>query len=125
MAVEILSVSLSDESIERLAQEVLRLMVNSNKADLATQSNPPSSQTSQGAERSGFQASDDPWLNSPDAQEQRPAVEQEQAPPRKFCKHGEMRFIPAGVSGNGKRYNAFYGCSLERGNPDQCRPVRP
>lgn len=123
MAVEILTVSLSDESIETLANRIAYIL---NGPSPTTLSNPPSSETTQGAERSGFQPNDDPWLNSPDSQEQqRPAVEQEQGPPKKFCKHGEMRFIPAGVSGNGKKYNAFYGCTLQRGDPDQCKPVRP
>lgn len=120
MAIEILSVSLSEESVARIADAVAAQLLPAQRA--TTHSNPPSAQNPQPAERPGFQQESDPWLDSPDSQ-QRPAVET--GPAEKHCRHGKMRFVEAGVSASGRKYNAFYGCPLERGNPDQCKPVRP
>lgn len=137
MSVEILSVSLSDESIERIAQRVAQL----TGGVPVTQSNPPSPQTTQPAESPGFQPQgQDPWDSAtpanqwqPHAQPQQQAPQQQyQAPPQQayqqqgqapVCAHGPMRFVQAGVSGSGKPYGAFWGCSAPRG-PGQCKSVR-
>src|SRR5690348_10270942 len=143
LAVEILTIDLSDESVQRIAAEVHRLIT---QAPSATQSNPPSPQYPQSAEPSGFQQQADPWLNqnpSPPQQQfgpppapttsqgvtaypQQPTQPQpavQQAPPERFCPYGKMRFVPAGTNNQGRAYNAFYGCPLPRGDANQCRPV--
>ena len=142
MAIEILTVSLSDESIQRVADLVTGKVLSIMQGGLATtDGNPPSPQTPQDAERQGFQPQGDPWLNqnpTPPAQQQQyqptpssqqqpqyqppqqpPAVQQ--GPPKRFCPHGEMRFVPAGTTQQGKQYNAFYGCPLQRGDVNQCK----
>jgi hypothetical protein len=138
VSIEILTVSLSDESIQRVAEEIHRRIT---QQPATTSSNPPSPQTPQDAERPGFQQQGDPWLNqnpTPPAQQQQyqptpssqtqpqyqppqqpPAVQQ--GPPKRFCPHGEMRFVPAGTTQQGKQYNAFYGCPLPRGDVNQCK----
>jgi hypothetical protein len=127
MAIEILTVSLSDESIEAVARRVAEIVrvdagIDQPGVDrMVTQSNPPSSQNLQGAERSGFQQNSDPWLDSPDSQ-QRQA--QTQGPPDRYCTHGKMRYVPAGVSASGRSYGAFYGCPLPRGDANQCKSQR-
>ena len=137
MAVEILTVSLSDESIGRLAMHIASLL----KAPVpTTDSNPPSPEFPQSAEPSGFSQQPDPWQNrvgTPPSQQnypqQAPPQQQyqqgsppavQQGPPQRFCPHGEMRFVPAGTNSQGKSYNAVYGCTLQRGDPNQCKPVR-
>lgn len=117
MAVEILTVSLSEDSIELLARAVARHM-----GDRATtQSNPPSSQNPQGAERSGFRQesrapqNDDPW-------EDTPQHEQGQEQPR-FCAHGEMTYFPPGYSKTkNKAYGASFRCPQTRGQ-NQCQAI--
>jgi hypothetical protein len=144
VSIEILTVSLSDESIQRVAEEIHRRIT---QQPATTVSNPPSPQTPQDAERSGFQQQGDPWLNqnpTPPVQQQQAAahgyVQQQysqqappqsqpqqqvpavqQGPPKRFCPHGEMRFIPAGTTQQGKQYSAFYGCPLPRGDVNQCK----
>jgi hypothetical protein len=138
VSVEILSVSLSDDSIEKLAQRLHQLVTSGGSV---TQSNPPSSQNPQPAEQAGFQQPADPWADQAPApqqqqqwpsqqpqqqqyQQQGPPPAVQQGPPERYCPHGKMRFVPAGTSAQGKPYGAFYGCPLERGNPNQCRSQR-
>jgi hypothetical protein len=115
MAIEILSVGLEDETIQKLADAVVsRLGGNS-----ATQSNPPTP-NSQSPQSTGSQnQEEDPWLSSPQGQQEQA---QQNNVPR--CQHGEMRFVPAGYSKNGgKPYDAFYGCPAPRGQ-QQCKSVK-
>jgi hypothetical protein len=122
VAVEILSVSLSEDSVSAIADRVAQLI---GGVRAITESSHPSSETTQSAERSGFQQPADPWLDSPDAQPERHEPPATTEPAERHCRHGKMRYVKAGVSANGRKYNAFYGCPLERGNPDQCKPARP
>lgn len=40
------------------------------------------------------------------------------------CAHGEMKFVPAGVSkSTGRAYGAFYGCTAPRGQ-QQCKSIK-
>ena len=162
MSIEILSVSLSEESVEKLADAVTaRLAARYGYPSAATQSEPPSPNFSQSAEPSGFQQQPDPWQNGTAPQQQPyqptpssqiqpqyqgapqqsqltptaqvmtgyqgppPAVQQ--GPPDRYCTHGKMRLVPAGTYQSGPRTGqpraAFYGCSLQRGDPNQCKPV--
>ena len=124
MSIEILTVSLSDESIQRVAERVAELLngspVHNNRS--TTQSNPPSSQNPQGAERSGFQQearapqNADPWDDPQPAQNQ-PQNDQEGPP---TCNCGQpKRWVPPGFSQNsGKAYKGFWACPQPRGQ--QC-----
>jgi hypothetical protein len=121
MAVEILTVSLSDESIEKIALRVSS-MLNADRP--VTQSNPPSPQNPQSAERSGFQQEAGGWGNpAPQQTQQAPPP---QAPPQQgqdglpTCQCGQpMRWVAPGFSQNsGKAYNGFYACPKPRGQ--QC-----
>lgn len=127
MSVEILTVSLSDESIEKLAQRLWEIGTGNGAVTL---SNPPSPQTPQGAEQPGFQqgpppsqnSAPDPWTQpqAPQQQYQQPA---QQAQPQQgqvpTCAHGPKRWVPPGFSQNtGKSYPGFYACPAPRGQ--QC-----
>ena len=140
MSVEILTVSLSDESINNIAEAVIR-RIQAIGGAAATQSNPPVAQTPQPAEPSGFQPQADPWTNpapaqaapqatqpapqSPAQQYQPPAPQQpQQAVQTPTCAHGPMRYVPAGFSqSTGRAYGAFWGCPAPRGAPDKCKSV--
>ena len=142
MSIEILTVSLSDESIDRI---VTALHARIQHPQTVTQSEPPSPNFSQSAEPSGFQQQPDPWQNGssiPPAQPQmyqptpssqvQPQYQQpqgpppavQQGPPDRYCAHGKMRYVPAGTYKSGPRMGqprgAFYGCPTERGTPGQC-----
>ena len=154
MSIEILTVSLSDESMEALAELIYARLQNGgmvmNAGRVVTQSEPPSPNFPQSAEPSGFQAQPDPWQNgagappvqqpqlsptaqvmtgyqAPPQQYQGPPPAVQQGPPDRYCTHGKMRYVPAGVYQSGPRTGqpraAFYGCSLQRGDPNQCKPV--
>ena len=120
MAVEILTVSLSDESIERIANAIADMLLPATRA--TTHSNHPSPQNPQGAERSGFrqesrapQQSDDGW-DQPQ-QRQQPQDGQEGPP---MCNCGDpKRWVPPGYSErSGKSYPGFWACPRPRGQ--QC-----
>lgn len=147
MAVEILSVSLSDESIEKIANRVAMLLTASEGNYPGTQSNHPSSETHRTQSGGVSQGQADPWTGAPPAdtgqwpqqgqavpsspqsgyqgQQQGPPPQQEnQAPQAPRCLHGEMRYVPAGFSkSSGKAYQAFYGCPAPRGQ-EQCKSER-
>lgn len=135
MAVEILTVSLSDDSVERLAQRVAQLM--------DTAGSPTPTAQSQGPAQSAPQA--DPWTGpEPSDIGQWPQGGQQQAAPQQSyqapqqqqypqaqqgngptCNHGPMRYVPAGFSqSSGKAYGAFWGCTAPRGAPDKCKSVQ-
>lgn len=147
MSVEILSVSLSDESVERLAQRVAQLV----GGQPATHSNPPSSQNPQDAAGPASGGNDDPWQNQPPAQNQQQGqymgqqgqwqqqpVQQQSPPPQQqtqqynvqgpTCAHGAMRYVPSGVIKSGPRqgqtFPAFYGCPLPKGAQGKCSSVQ-
>lgn len=135
MAVEILTVSLSDESIQEIARQVFNLV--NRKVQAVTQSNPPSSQNPQdaGAPVSGQQG--DPWLNSggqylpqptqQNGQQYQQGYVQQQAPQPQGghnCAHGPMTFVPAGVNRNtNEPYSQYWKCPLQRGAQGRCRNV--
>lgn len=142
MAVEILSVSLSDESVEKVAQRVAQLLGNQP----GTLSNPPSSETHRTRSEGVSEGQADPWTGAAPAdngnwpqggppasgnvphqnyqQAQPPPQQQNQGPPEPSCVHGTMRYVPAGFSkSSGKAYQAFYGCPAPRGQ-EQCKSVR-
>lgn len=151
MAVEILSVSLSDDSLEKLAQRVAQLLGNQP----STQSNPPSPETHRTRSDGVSEGRPDPWVGNAPAdngqwpqggqqqgqqangpqggyqgqqqqgyQQGPPPQRENQAPQAPQCMHGEMRFVPAGFSQSSKKaYNAFYGCPAPRGAPDKCKSV--
>lgn len=138
MSVEILTVSLSDESVERIAQRVAQLTAG-GAASYSPVGSP--GQTPQPAQSPGPSQQGDPWANTPVAaysqQQAQPQQQYQQAPqqappqPTQYqqqgqapvCAHGPMRFVQAGVSGSGKAYGAFWGCSAPRG-ANQCKSVR-
>jgi hypothetical protein len=150
VAVEILTVSLSDESIEKVAAAVARMLGNQPVA----QSNPPAPET-QRTQSGGFQQGQaDPWVGDAPADQgaqpqpnyQQPYVNaqgtqaspypgQQGPPPNQqngyqqqgqtpTCNHGAMKYVPAGFSrSTNKAYNAFWGCPAPRGAQDKCRSV--
>lgn len=126
MAVEILTVSLSDESIEAVAKRVAQIMgghITLVSGETVTQSNPPSSQNPQSAERSGFQPegrapqNNDPWEDQ-QPQQRQPQQNDQEGPPT--CNCGQpKRWVPPGFSQNsGKSYQGFWACPQPRGR--QC-----
>jgi hypothetical protein len=140
MSVEILSVNLSNETIEALAERVAALLDRGNRT--TTQSNPPSAQNPQGAGSPEPGQPADPWGNGNVPQQapqapQAPVQQYQTAPPyspqqqpqngqqdqRGFnCAHGSMRFVPAGKNRNtGESYGAYYACGLDRGVQGRCR----
>lgn len=126
MAVEIFTVSLSDESIQGIAREVWRMVGDK----LATESNPPSAQTPQPAASPASAEQGDPWQNQappPQSQGSQPQPyqqSQQQNAQVPTCAHGPMRYVPAGVSqSTGRAYPAFYGCQLPRGAQGKCQSV--
>lgn len=126
MAVEILSVSLSDETIEGLANAVARLIRNQvlGGSQPAAESNPPSSETHRTRRDGVSEGGADPWTGNAPPPPNNPQPDPNQAPAAPRCEHGEMRFVKAGFSKNsGKAYNAFYGCPAPRG-AQQCKSVQ-
>lgn len=119
MSVEILSVSLDDETIEKLADAVSARMSGQvgvyQENVAATASRPPE------------QPQDDPWAGTnaqaaPQAQTQQQPAQAQRGPTVPSCIHGEMRYVPGGFSrSNNKPYAAFYGCPTPRGTPNQCK----
>lgn len=85
---------------------------------------------------------DDPWLSAQPATQAPPPVAAQPAPTpvataatptpqasgKPQCKHGEMRYVPAGVAKSGPRagqpYDPFWACPAPRGAPDKCPTVR-
>lgn len=140
MPVEILTVSLSDDSIEALANAVARLIRNQIQPGNypAAESNPPSSETHRTRSDQVPQQGGDSWGETPvddggwpqggqsaqpPQQSQPPQQNQQQGGP-KFCQHGEMRLVPAGFSqSSGKAYKAFYACPTPRGATDKCKSI--
>jgi len=144
VSVEILSVSLSDESVEALAQRLAQLL----GAPPVTQSNPPAAQTPQPAASPESGEPADPWQNQQAQQYQpQPQQYQQQAPPPQqyqqappaqqgqqynaqvpTCAHGPMRYVPGGTIKSGPRagqsYPPFYGCQLPKGAPGKCASVQ-
>lgn len=126
MSVEILTVSLSDESVEKLAYRTAVLLherMGGNQS--TTHSNPPSQNSH--STQSGPNYDDDPWAGTnatpPPSQGQQ---QQQSNAPR--CAHGEMRYVPAGFSqSTGRSYDAFWGCSGPRNLPrdQKCKSVSP
>ena len=150
MSVEIMSVSLSDETIERLAQRIAQLAGQGQWP--TTQSNPGSSQNPQGAGGPGSQQGGDPWMNQggapsnqgqqnqgyqgqPNNGQQYQGGQQNQYQGQQGgqqqqggqnCAHGPMIFQPAGVNRNTQEpYDAYYKCPLQRGAQGRCRNVYP
>lgn len=122
MAVEILTVSLSDESILRLADAVAQRLGN----QATTESNYPSPEPQGAPSAPVSQGQPDPWSGqqAPPQQQQAPVQQQPAAGGPPTCRHGVMRFVPAGFSqSTGRAYPAFYGCQAARGAPDKCRSV--
>lgn len=131
MAVEILSVSLDEATIAKLANEIAERILRANHS--VTLSNPPSSQNPQPAERSGFQGearapqnSDDGWSqpqvhNATGGNHGAPSTapqNDQEGPPT--CQCGDaMRWVPPGYSErSGKSYKGFWACPRPRGQ--QC-----
>lgn len=143
MSVEILSVSLSDESVEALAQRLAQLLGGQS----VTQSNPPSAQNPQPAASPESQGQGDPWLNGQQGQQYQQGPPQgqgyqqggyQQGPQQggyqgqgqqqggANCAHGPMQFVPAGTNRNtNEPYSAYYKCPLQRGAQGRCRNVYP
>jgi hypothetical protein len=137
VSVEILTVSLSDESIGRLAMQIASLLKG---VAPTTQSNPPSSQNPQDANGPGSGGQGDPWLNQNGGQQQQ-AQQYQQGPPQgqqgqyqgqqqgqqqggHNCAHGQMTFVPAGTNRNtNEAYNQYWKCPLQRGAQGRCRNV--
>jgi hypothetical protein len=130
MSVEILSVNLSNETIEALAERVAALLDRGNRP--TTQSNPPPPQNPQdaGSPEPGQPA--DPWGNGNNQQGQGqqnnqgqyngPQNTQNNQQQGHNCAHGSMRFVPAGKNRNtGESYGAYYACPLDRGLQGRCR----
>lgn len=155
MSVEILSVSLSQESIEAVAQRVAQLLGQGQWP--TTGSNPGSSQNPQDAAGPGSQQGGDPWMNGggapPQGQgqyqgQQNQGYQGQQGNGQRYqggqqnqgqyqgggqqqqgghnCAHGQMIFQPAGVNRNtNEPYDAYYKCPLQRGAQGRCRNVYP
>lgn len=133
MSVEILTVSLSDESAEKVAQLVVARLKSAGY-EPTTQSNPYSAQNPQDAEASGFQQSADPWeaaTPAPPVQTGQPQYQNQRRAPAApgtmpsgdapYCQHGQRRPIAAGVNQAGKSYGPGWSCPAPRGQ--QCPPV--
>ena len=128
MSIEILTVSLSDESIDRIVTALHARMQHPQVT--ITQSNPPSAQNPQSAESPGFQQEADPWQNGgvpqtappqPQPSYQPPAqVQPQQAPgTTPVCAHGPKKWVPPGFSQTTqKSYQGFWACPAPRGQ--QC-----
>ena len=118
MSVEILSVSLDDETIEKLATAVASRLGGSGTNNPETGTPDPSPPA---------EPQDDPWAGTnaqaaPQAQTQQQPAQAQRGPTVPSCIHGEMRYVPGGFSrSNNKPYAAFYGCPTPRGTPNQCK----
>jgi hypothetical protein len=147
VSVEILSVHLSDESIERLALAVANILAGGDRP--TTQSNPGSSQNPQDANGPGSGGQGDPWLNQNGGQQQQGQYQGQQqgqqGPGQQYqgqqnqgfqgqgqqqqggghnCAHGPMAFVPAGTNRNtNEPYNQYWKCPLPRGAQGRCRNV--
>jgi hypothetical protein len=137
--IEILSVSLSPESVEALAQRVAQLLGQGQRP--TTESNPGSSQNPQGANGPGSGGQGDPWMNQNGGQQQQGQYQGQQqgqqGPGQQFqgqsqgqqqgghnCAHGPMAFVPAGTNRNtNEPYNQYWKCPLQRGAQGRCRNV--
>lgn len=103
--------------IEVSEEEVARLSLASQ--GMVTGSNPPSSQPPQSAEAPASQSEADPWETATPTPPVQTGVSQT---PR--CAHGEMRYVPAGVSQRTNRaYKAFWACDTPQGTPNKCKSV--
>lgn len=115
MSVEILSVSLDDETIEKLSQRVAQLV------------GAPATGLRPEPQEAAPPPQDDPWAGTnaqaaPQAQTQQQPAQAQRGPTVPSCIHGEMRYVPGGFSrSNNKPYAAFYGCPTPRGTPNQCK----
>jgi hypothetical protein len=135
VSVEILSVTLSPESIEALAQRVAQLLGQGQWP--TTESNPGSSQNPQGANGPGSGQQGDPWMNQNGGQQQQ--AQQYQGPPNNQqqyqqgppqgqqqggghnCAHGAMAFVPAGVNRNtNEPYNQYSREFCEHPEAESC-----
>jgi hypothetical protein len=144
VSVEILSVSLSPETIEQLAQRVAQLIGGGQPVPTAPAAAPPQPTNAPAPQGQGDY---DPWAGTntagpaghpgtpgagpsaaapPANQYQQPYQPPQQAPqaPQQggpVCAHGPMRFVPGGFSKSTNRpYPAFWGCTAPKGAPDKC-----
>jgi hypothetical protein len=136
VSVEILTVHLSDESVQAIAELVAARLIHHNQP--TTQSNPGSSQNPQGANGPGSGGQGDPWMNQNGGQQQQgqyQGQQQGQQAPGQYqgqqnqgfqgqgqqqggghnCAHGPMAFVPAGTNRNtNEPYNQYWKCPLKR-----------
>lgn len=126
MSIEIGTIALDDETIDRIAQLVVlkahlgaETWPPAESGQATTQSNHPSPDTHRTQSEPVQQPQGDPWDNSPQGQQQaqqaaQAASRQTQATPT--CQHGPMRYVAAGFSQRtGKAYAAFWGCAGPQG----------
>jgi hypothetical protein len=149
VSVEILSVSLSPETIEQVAQRVAYLIAGgptqAGPAPGAAQATPPAP-PAPAAQNQG-QGDYDPWAGTNTApqgaapngqpyqqgqpshytpQGQQPPQQAPQAPQQggPVCAHGPMKYVPGGFSKSTNRpYPAFWACTTPKGAPDKCGSV--
>jgi hypothetical protein len=120
MSVEILSVSLSDESIQALAIAVAN-RIGSHAQDAPSEAAQPPLDDPWAGTNTSPTTSGAPGTSAP----QQPA-QSHAGPVVPHCVHGEMRYVPGGFSkSTGRAYEAFYGCNTPRGTPNQCKSVKP
>jgi hypothetical protein len=121
MPVEILTVCLSEESIEAVARHVALYLEKRNVGNqVTTQSNPGSSQNPQDANGPGSGQQGDPWLN----QGGTPPQQGQQQQGGQNCAHGAMMWQPPGTNRNtGESYSGYWKCPLQRGAQGRCRNV--
>lgn len=147
MSVQILSVALDDETIERLAQRVAAIMQGGQPVPTAPAAAPPAQPPAPAAPAAPATSDYDPWAGTNAAPAAAPgayaapataapaaapgtyaAGPSAAAPPANggpVCAHGPMRFVPAGFSkSTGRAYGAFWGCPAPKGAPDKCGSVK-
>lgn len=142
MAIVYIPVEVPDEEVVRLSGLSVQPV---------TERNHPSSQPSQGAERSEFQQQGDPWQNGGGQQNQGGQQYQnnqnqgqyrgqqtnqgyqnnqqyqnqgQQQQGGRNCAHGPMTWTPPGINrSTGEQYNGYFRCPLERGTQGRCKNV--
>lgn len=62
------------------------------------------------------------WSNQGSQQSQQPAASAAPSGPAPTCRHGEMKYVAAGISKNNKAYPAFWACTGPRN--EQCDGVK-
>lgn len=143
-----ISIKLDPQSVKEIADAVAARL----RGGSTTHSNPPSSETHTTRSEPVSSASSDPWGEEPDpwAAQTHGAPSNTSAPAQasgqagsaptespssddfysqKYCNHGEMKLIPAGVykSGRsiGKPRPAFWACPTAQGATDKCDSLFP